>query len=438
MFAFNQVDGPQDVGIFESEPRAALGLNPHVCFADSAFGDVDWIMKRTYSDDMSAEIATRDHPSYYELPKEQGLTGEDFRYAVKTGNPQAISGTYTEAATGANGDSGVIKGEQFAAEPTLKYGILKMDRPSILRASLKGRGAFFEWATEQIESTLTEMGARLAFDLFGDGNGIRGRRSSASGNEITLTAARTADYFKRGMRLGASGNSDGSSPRSGYTFVTRVNRSGNKITVDDISQISAFVDDDYLFAVGEPGTCIEGMALCTPLAAPTSSDDFRGVNRYNDVEALAGSRRDDTAIYPEELLGDLAVDVHTMHQTISRGVVHPVKFQEIVKRLGAKVEYANPGGNADIGFESITIHAAGKAIRLVSDPDCPYTRVRGWDPKAHKIVYLGAKVVHWVRTADGGQYQWSSSADSFEYRSCFYGNYIQPNPARHVVGSIAE
>jgi hypothetical protein len=406
--------------------------------ADSAFTDVSWIMKRSYSDDKSTDVATRDHPTYFELAKEQGLTGEDFRYAVQTGNPQSISGTYTEAATGANGNSGVVKGEQFAAEPTLKYGVLKMDRPSILRASLKGRGAFFEWATQQIDGTLMEMGARLAYDLFGDGNGIRGRRSSASGNEITLTGARTAERFKRGMRVGASSNADGSSPRTGDTYVTRINRTANKITLSNAADIAAFVDDDYLFAVGEPGTCITGMGLCTPLAAPTSSDSFRGVNRYNDIEALAGSRIDNTGIYPEEVLGDLAVDVHCLHHKITRGVVHPVKFQEIVKRLGAKVEYANPGGNADIGFESITIHAAGSPIRLVSDPDCPYTTVRGWNPKSHKLVYLGAKPVHWVRTADGGQYQWSSSADSFEYRSCFYGDYLQPDPSEHAVGSIAE
>lgn len=436
----NQVDGLQAVGIFESEPRRALGFDPHVCFADSAFGDVQWIMKRTYSDDKSAEIATRDHPSYYELPKEMGMTGEDFRYAAKTGNPQSISGTYTAAASAANGNSGVIKGAQFAAEPTLKYGVLKMDRPSILRASLKGKGAFFEWVTEQTEGMLEEMGARLAFDLFGDGNGIRGQIATGgiTGNEITLAGARTADRFKLGMVLGAAQNADGTSPRVGTSYVTRINRSANKITLNSVAAIASLAAGDYLYVDGEPGTCIEGMALCTPLVAPTNSDSFRGVNRYADVEALAGSRRDESSVYPEEVLGDLAVDVNCLNQSISRGVVHPVKFQEIVKRLGAKVEYANPGGNADIGFESITVHAAGKPIRLVSDPDCPFTTVRGWDPKQHKIVYLGPKVVHWVRTADGGQFQWSSSADSFEYRASFYGNYLQPNQARHVVGSVAE
>ena len=406
--------------------------------ADSAFTDVAWIMKKTYSDDKSAEIAMRDHPSYYELPKEQGMTGEDFRYVVETGNPQSISGTYTEAANGANGDSGVIKGAQFASEPTLKYGVLKMDRPSILRASLKGRGAFFEWVTKQIDGTLSEMGARLAFDMFGDGNGIRGRRASASTNVITLSGTRTADKFKRGMRVGASANADGSSPRTGSTFVTAIDRANNKITLNSAAAITSFADNDYLFAVGEPGTCIEGMALCTPLTAPTSGDSFRGVDRSVDVEALAGSRINNTGIYPEEVLGDLAVEVNCLNHRITRGVVHPVKFQEIVKRLGAKVEYTNPGGNANIGFESITIHAAGAPIRIVSDPDCPFTTVRGWNPSSHKMVYLGAKVIHWIRTADGGQYQWSGSADSFEYRSCFFGNYLQPDPSEHAVGSIAE
>lgn len=433
----NRIDGTPDIGIFESEPRRAQGFDAFVCFADSAYTDVSWIMHRTYDDGLSAEIATRDHPTYYELPKEPGLTGEDFRYAAKTGNPQSITGTISAAITQATGDSGVIKGEQFAATPTLKYGVLNMDEPSIQRATLKGRGAFFEWVTEQIEGMIEEMGARLAFDLFGSGNGIRGRRSSISGNEVTLSDARTADRFKRGMVVGASANSDGTSPRSGTTFVLRVNRGANKVTLNDASLIAGFSDGDYLFVSGEPGTCIQGMGLCTPLTAPTSSDSFRGVNRYNDIEALAGTRQDNSSSYPDEVLGDLAVDVYTLNQSISTGVVHPQKFQDIVKRLGAKVTYTNPGGNADIGFESIMIHAAGKGIRLMSDPDCPYTVTRGWDPKAHKLVYLGPKVVHWIRTGEGGQYQWAATADTRQYRMRFHGNYIQPNQARHVVGSLS-
>lgn len=400
--------------------------------------DVAWIMRRNYSDKKSTETATRDHPSYYELTKEQGLTGEDFRYVVQTGNPQSISGTFAEAQAGADGNTGKIQGEQFAATPTLKYGVLKLDGPSMLKASLQGEGAFFDFVTRHADGMLEEFGARLAFDLFGDGNGIRGRRASLAGNVVTLSAARSADRFKKGMKIGASPNADGSAPRVGSTFITKVDRANNKITLNNAGAIAAFVDNDYLFAYGEPGTCISGMGLCTPLVAPVAGALFRTVDRANDVEALAGSRIDNTGIYPEEVLGDLAVEVHTLNKRITRGVVHPVKFQEIVKRLGAKVEYTNPGGNADIGFEAITVHAAGAMMRVVSDPDCPFTTTRGWNPRSHVLKYLGPKPVHWIRTAGGGQYQWSTTSDGIEMRSRFYGDYLQPDPAEHAVGSVAE
>ncbi|HSN26172.1 MAG TPA: hypothetical protein VLT45_07795 [Kofleriaceae bacterium] len=398
-------------------------------------------MKRTYSDDKSVEIATRDHPTYYQLTKEQGLTGEDFRYAAKTGNPQSISGTFATAQGQADGNSGKLYGEQFAATPRIKYGILKLDRPSMLKAQLSGRGAFYDFVTSHTEGMLEELGARLSFDLFGDGNGVRGQIATAgiAGNVLTLAAARTADRFKRGMVIGASTGSDGSTgARVGTTFVTKVDRANNKITVNNAGAIAALAAGDYLFAAGEPGTCIEGMGLCTPLVAPTSGVLFRTVERTNDLEALAGSRQNNSAIYPEEVIGDLAVDVYTLNKKLTRGVVHPVKFQEIVKRLGAKVTYTSPGGSADIGFESITIHAAGAMLQLGSDPDCPFTTVRGWNARSHVLKYLGPKPVHWIRTDSGGMAQWSTTSDGFEYRACSYGNYLQPDPSEHAVGSVAE
>lgn len=436
----NQVDGLQDVGIWESEPRAAQGFNPLVCFADALMDDVAWIGKRTYSDDNTNEMATRDHPFWYEISKEVGLTGDDFRYGMHTGNVQSISGTLTDAQSAANGNSGVIKGEQFACEPTLKYGVLKMDRPSMMRYRLKGKGAFYDWFTKQVSSMIEEFGARLAFDAYGDGNGIRGRRASVSGNIITLSGTRTADKFKRGMVLGASANSDGSSPRTGTTFVTKIDRANNKITVDDVTDISGFIDNDYLFVSGEPGTCIEGMGLCTPLAAPTSGTLFRGVERTNDLEALAGSRLD-TSGYVEDVIGDLAVEVNILNHRLTRAKCHPKQFKKAADRLGAKVTYTTPGKNADIGFETLKIHVAGGMLELMSDPDCPYTVTRAYNERSHKIVYVAdgnTKPIYWIKNGSGGDSQWSATSDGIEMRCNFYGNYIQPDTSEHAVGSVSE
>lgn len=409
--------------------------------ADALMEDVAWIGKRTYSEDNTNEMAMRDHPTWYAISKEVGLTGDDFRYGMHTGNPQSISGTLSAAQSAANGNSGVIKGEQFACEPTLKYGVLKMDRPSMLRYRLKGKGAFYDWFTKQVSTMVEEFGARLARDLQGDGNGVMGRRSSISGNTITLSGTRTADKFKRGMVLGASGNSDGSSPRTGTTFVTKIDRQNNKVTVDDATDIASFQDGDYLFVDGEPGTCMEGMGLCTPLAAPSSGTLFRGVERTNDLEALAGSRLD-TSGYVEDVIGDLAVEVNILNHRLTHAICHPKQFKKVADRLGAKVTYTNPGKKADIGFETLFIHVAGNsALQLMSDPDCPYTTVRGWNERSHRVVYVpdgNSKPIYWIKSGNGGDSQWSATTDGIEMRCNFYGNYIQPDTSEHAVGSVSE
>lgn len=404
--------------------------------ADTTHEDVAFIMKRRYSDKDSTEVATREHPSFYEIAKEQAFDGEDFRYPVQTGNPQSIgSGAAGFAiAQSAAGPNAGIKGEQFAAEPMLKYGVLKLDGPSMQRAR-GNKGSFFNFVTRHADGLLEELGANLAYDLHRDGNGIRGRRLSIVGNVVTLYEKRDVDHFRRGMVVGASANADGSAPKVGTTFVTKLDRANKQITLDNAAAIAAFADGDYLFRSGDPGQCMDGFAKCTPLAAPAAGDSFRGVNRSVDVEALAGSRIDNAALYPEEVLGDLAVEVHILNKRLRRGVMYPTKFQDVVKRLGAKVEYHNPGGSADIGFESFIIHAAGAPMRVYSDPDCPVDRTRGFDPKAHVYKHID-EVVHWIRTSEGGQSQWSTSTDGIEMRARSHGNYIQYDTAPHAVGSV--
>lgn len=401
--------------------------------ADTTIDDVDHIMKRRYSDRASTEVAMRDHPTFYDLAKEGAFDGADFAYPVTTGNPQSISADFTIAQNNAGGNS-ALKGVQFKAEPRLKYGVLKLHGPSLQRAR-GNKGSFYDFVTRHADGMLEELGSDLAYDLFRDGNGIRGRRSSISGNIVTLTEKRDCDHFRRGMIVGASGNSDGSSARTGTTFVTKIDRANKKVTLNDASAILLFVDGDYLFRAGDPGACMEGMAVATPLAAPTSGDSFRTVDRSVDVEALAGSRIDNTALYPEEMLGDLAVEVQILNKRVTKGAMYPTKFQEAVKRLGAKVEYHNPGGNADIGFESFKIHAGGRVLSIVSDPDIPVDRTRAWDPKSHCYKHID-EVVHWIRTGSGATQQWSTNSDGIEMRSRSHGNYLQYDPSCHAVGSV--
>ncbi len=389
---------------------------------------VAYIFKHRYSDRQATEIALRDHPTFFAIPKEGNLDGIDFNYSITTGNPQGISSSFSAA----QGAAETLRGVQPAAVPMTKYGDLVLDGPSMMRAR-GGKASFYDLVTRSQDGILDELGANIAFDLQRDTSGMRGRRASISGNIVTLTNKRDVENFKRGMTVVASTSAVGASVRAGSAKVVGLNRTNLTITLDDQSTITTFSDNDYLFRIGDTGQVgIEGMATCTPLAVPTAGDSFRGFDRSVDAEALSGSRIDDTSRYPEEVAGDLAVEVSIIGKKVETCVVFPTVFQAMAKRLGAKVEYM-PGNTADVGFEFIVLHTAGGALKVMSDPDARYDRVRLWRSDTHCIKHMD-ELVHLIRD-DGRPNLRTASTDGLETRARFLGNYVQYDPASHGVAS---
>lgn len=398
--------------------------------AASTSTTVAYVFKRRYSDAQVADVTMRDHPSYQRIAKVMGLGGQDFVYAVTTGDPQGVGNTFAAAQFADE----VLKGEQFVCTDVLKYGYITIDGPSLLR-NQAFQGKIIDLVTRTTDGVLRQVGSDIAFDIFRDGNGKLGRRASISGNIVTLTDATDVDKFKRGMTVIASSLATGVSPRAGQAKVTKIDRANKKITLDDQSTITSFQDNDYLFRYGTLQNALQGMGACTPLTAPSTGTLFRNVERTNDLEALAGTRIDDNTRFPEEMIGDLAVQLSLMGKRIERATVYPTVFQSMVKRLGAKVTYMTPGGTANIGFQELMLHAAGYAVPVTSDPDIVPTEIRVWDESAHNITYLGPSVVHLIR--DDGQVRRAQTGnDGFEVRARAQLNYLQPDPAAHGVGSF--
>lgn len=391
--------------------------------------NVAYVYKRRYSDRQVAQIVMRESPTFAMLPKEGGFDGVGLFYGITYGNPQGVSSGFSSAQTAAE----TLQGVQLAVYRKLKYGVIQLDGPS-MAAARGNKGAFFDFVTRHTDGILEQLGHDLAYDLFRDGTGVRGRRSSASTNVITLTNRRHVDYFKVGMTVVAGPNTDGTSLRTGSTKVAKLNRKAGTVELVSAAAITSFADNDYLFRLGDSGNvCMEGMALCTPLTAPSGADSFRGINRSVDVESLAGSRIDDTAILPEEVIGDVAVDISTIAKKVKKAVVYPTVFQQIVKRQGAKVEY-EAGSTADIGFEYINLLTAAGRIQLYSDADCPPDTARCFRPDSHVLKHLD-EVVHIIRT-NGDPHMQLTSSDGIEIRSRFMGNYVQFDTAPHGVASV--
>jgi hypothetical protein len=398
--------------------------------AASSQATVAFVFRRRYSDAQVADMTMRDHPSYQRIAKRAGLGGQDFVYGVVTGDPQGVGNTFASAQSADE----TLKGEQFVCTDVQKYAYMTIDGPSMLR-NQANQGKIIDLVTRTIDGGLRSVGSDIAFDMFRDGNGRLGRRASISGNTVTLTDANDVDKFKRGMTLIASANADGSSPKAGSAKVLKILRASLQIVLNDQSQIISFADSDYLFRLGSAQNSMQGMGATTPLSAPTAGVLFRNVERTNDLELLAGTRITSVTVFPEEQIGDLAVQLSIIGRRIERATVYPTVFQNMVKRLGAKVTYMSPGGTANVGFEELTLHAAGYAVPVTSDPDIVPTELRVWDESAHEICYLGPSIVHLIRD-DGLVRRAQTGNDGFEVRARFAGNYLQPDPASHGVASF--
>ncbi len=390
---------------------------------------VAYIYKRMYSDDAVGDLAMRDHPLFADIARQGGFKGSAFFYGIRYGNPQGVAGTIAAAQTGAESS----KGKQLQANRKPKFGVITLNGEAM--AAAESPGALMDLTRQETDGVVEEMGDSFAFDLYRDGTGARGRRSGAlSGNIVTLSVVDDARNFKEGMTVIADDSSGGLSPGAGTTKVSAVDEDAGTITLVSAAALTGFAADDYLFRSGDPGTCMEGLALLTPLTAPSSGESFRGIDRSSDPRRLAGVRINDTSTTIEENLGLAAVKVSQIGKRQDRAYINPINFWQVARRLNAKVEYDDGGGEANFGFQFIMIHTPAGSVKVIADPDCPTNRGYGVKMSEHYLKHLRA-IPHIVMD-DGLNSLRQASDDGVEVRARGWVNYIQRTPGCFSVIAI--
>jgi hypothetical protein len=396
-----------------------------------------FVFKREYSDHQIADLTMRDHVWWAMINKEGGFGGDSFLYPVRYGNPQGVSGTFSRAR--ANAASGSSKGAQFRALRTHKFGVVTIDGEAALAAQDRGPAAFFDLLTMETDNVLEEVGDSLAFDFYRDTSGLRGRVQGIVGNVLTLVDPEDARNFKEGMFVIADDTITGLSPRAGSTFVIAVNEDGGTVEVDDITDVTGSIQvNDYLFRDGDPGTCMEGLEVCTPLSAPVrGTDSFRGEDRGRNPTRLAGVRLDDATLNAEVVFGRLAVKHSKIGKSrnINQGFCNPTQFFNMAQRLNAKVEYTDGGGTANYGFQYIMIHTSAGSFKVFADPDCPMNRARTTREGSQYVKHL--KGLPHVIDLDGNPMLRQNDENGIECRVEAFPNLIQDDPGANGVGSLA-
>ena len=338
---------------------------------------VDHLFNTKYADERLVQQARRTRFLFDAMTKKPELGGKvnKFTYKLEYGNPQGIGATLALAQASQN----VPLGVELELPEKTRYGSIKVNGPDHLAAQSRGAHALIKLWSEFADRQLDEFADSLAFEMYRSGNGIRGRRASESSDVTTLDDVNDAVNFRKNMIVGASPNSDGSSPRTGTTEITSVDEDAGTIGLDT-SDITSYADNDYLFRSGDPGTGIEGLGALFPLTV-AGGDSFRGINRSVDRRRLAGIAQDDVNSPVEVNIQKAAAKLimTTKHHGTCIAVGNPLTQFEVIQRRDAKTVYdkVNLRGNDTcmMGWGHIVIDSAIGPIKFYCDLHCPTDRV---------------------------------------------------------------
>lgn len=376
------------------------------------------------------DAAKREHNFFGRVARRDIQRGSDWNYSLRDSNVQNI-GTITQAIAAARGGP---SGVRYQVPIKVKYQGISVD--GVAMAMSGDMGALHDLLQENFDSALEEFTDAFAFDLFRDGSGMRGRRSGAliSTNTVQLGAGE-ARNFKINMDVEAGPSADGSSKRTGDTYVTAVDESLEQITLNSAAAISGFLADDYLFRKSESAsanTNMEGFQSAIPL---TPSASFRGIDQTLAPERRAGSRLTGTGDLRTDI-GRLCINISTVCRRLNKPVAlcHPIDFWEVATDMAAQVSYTT-GGDGTSHFASVMVATPAGTVELLSDADVPLGYVWVGDESTAYLIHC-FPVPHIIMD-DSLKVMRSGSADGVDGRARGIVNLVIPNPSKWGVLDVA-
>lgn len=333
-------------------------------------------LKELYDGQVVENLVYADNPWLAMVPKRTDFGGKYKPIPIITGVSQGRSSTFANA----QGNQSAVQIESFLLTRISDYSIATIDNQTML-ASRTDKMAFLEGSKLVIDGAIRSITNSLASALFRSGTGSIGAVTSITTGVIVLTQSADIVQFEVNMTLQASAT-DGGAPRAALGYIIAVNRSLGTLTVSAVAQggaagsPTAWAPGDFLLVQGDSNSKIKGLAAWLPATAPTSTDNFFGVNRSVDTTRLAGVRYDGSAQSIEEALIDSSSLLAREGGKPNVCITNFATYAALEKSLGSKVQYvqydkggaANP---AEIGFRGILVNGANSLIKVFPDRNCP-------------------------------------------------------------------
>jgi hypothetical protein len=303
------------------------------------------------------------------VPKKTDATGKVIPLPVVYEVNQGRSSTFSNAQ--GNQSPGLLAEFFMTLKPD--YDIATLSNQAML-ASQDEKGSFLDFATLFVDLAIQGAALSAASSCFRSGTGSIGQISSISAGVITLTQAADVSQFGINQTLQAN-STDGGTPRAALGYVVARNVVAGTITVSAVAQGGAagtptgWTTNDFLLVQGDNNAKLSGLTAWLPSVAPSSTDNFYGVNRSVDSR-LYGLYYNGTQQPIEEALIDAALLVRREKGRPRHFFTNFGSEAALIKALGARREFVDWQSEGEIGFRGVKVQGPAGPIEVFADRNC--------------------------------------------------------------------
>lgn len=399
----------------------------------------DAALKQIYPDGKVPEdLVYKKNPLVALVNKFTEFGGELMKVPVIIGTSQGRSASFANAQ--ANQTAANIAA--FLLTTKDDYSIATITNKAMMAAKTDAM-AFVRNSKVVIDGAMRVAVLSQASGGYRDGTGTIGQinASGLSTGVITLMNLPDVVQFEIGQTLQCNTTSGGT-PRAALGYVIAVDRSAGTVTVSTSQGGAAGTPtswgaSEYLLVQGDNNAKPSGLAAWLPTTAPTSSDNFYGVNRSADPVRLAGVRYDASAQSIEEGLVDGLMLGMREGADISHYFGNYATYGALEKALGSKVQYIDLEGPAKIAFRGIRLNGGDREVNVIPDRNCPSLRGYGLQLDTWTLGSLG-DAPQILRYGDGLEMLRVSTADASEVRIGSYSNWYTTAPGWNVAFTMAQ
>lgn len=378
-------------------------------------------LKEHYDDQKVENLAYDDNPALVMVPKKTDATGKVWPVPVIYETSQGASATFSNA----QGNQSPMLLAEFMMTLRPEYGLATLSN-QLMKASADKAGSFIDFATKYVDVMLQGVGTRIASALFRSGTGSIGSISNISAGVITLTNASDVTQFAINQTLQAS-STDGGAPRAALGYVVARDVQAGTITVSATAMggaagsPSGWANADFLLVQGDSNAKLSGFSAWLPTTAPSTTDNFYGVNRSPDSR-LYGLAYPGTAQPVEEAVIDAAMLVAREKGKPKHLITNYGTYSATVKALGARREFVDwESKDGVIGFRGVKIEGPNGTIQMFPDRSCQARTGYLLQMPTWQLLSLGA-TPHIFKYGDGLEMLRLGNADASEVRGGAYLN----------------